>query len=154
MIRNATESDYDYIITRLDEWWGGRNMSAMLPRLFFQHFQNSSFIYEIENKIAGFLIGFESQSVEGQGYVHFVGVDPQLRKQHIASKLYSSFFDFCKASGIKTVKCITSPINKTSIAFHQKLGFRATMYDVHGDPIPIGDYDAPGEPRVVFSKSL
>lgn len=37
-VRNVQPSDYPAIISVLDEWWGGRKMSDMLPRLFFEHF--------------------------------------------------------------------------------------------------------------------
>lgn len=154
MIRNAVEDDHEYIIARLNHWWGGRDMSAMLPRLFFQHFNNSSFVFEESDKIMGFLIGFKSQSLEQLGYVHFVGVDPTQRHKHIATALYQAFFDFCKSNHVTKVKCITSPINTASIAFHHRLGFKASSYDVHGNPIPVENYDSPGEARVTFVKNL
>ena len=37
-IRNLSPSDYDAIIRVVDDWWGGRRMASMLPRLFFEHF--------------------------------------------------------------------------------------------------------------------
>ena len=33
-IRNAEPSDYPPIISVINEWWGGRNMADMLPKLF------------------------------------------------------------------------------------------------------------------------
>jgi len=57
-IRFVTGSDYFVISPLLNEWWGGRNMSDMLPKLFFDHFTNTSFIAENNGKIIGFLIGF------------------------------------------------------------------------------------------------
>ena len=40
-IRQIKESDYEAIISVLDEWWGGRQMAAMLLRLFFKHFSET-----------------------------------------------------------------------------------------------------------------
>ena len=37
-IRNAEPSDYPPIISVINEWWGGRNMADILPKLFFVHF--------------------------------------------------------------------------------------------------------------------
>src|SRR5262249_25510533 len=34
-IRHAEPSDYGRVITVIDEWWGGRRMAPMLPKLFF-----------------------------------------------------------------------------------------------------------------------
>jgi hypothetical protein len=61
-IRIVRTSDYERIISVLDEWWGGRRMNDMLPKLFFVHFCETSFIAESDEKIIGFLIGFLSQS--------------------------------------------------------------------------------------------
>ncbi len=43
-------SDYEPILSVLNDWWGGRNMSDMLPKLFFVHFRETSFVAESEGK--------------------------------------------------------------------------------------------------------
>jgi len=95
-IRTVNSSDYHVIFPVINDWWGGRQMSDMLPKLFFDHFQNTSFIAEIDGKIVGFLIGFLSQSRNDEAYIHFVGVHPEYRKQNIARKLYNQFFRVVK----------------------------------------------------------
>jgi hypothetical protein len=47
-IRHISPTDYNSIISVLDEWWGGRPMSTMLPKLFFTHFcdQYSGHLFE------------------------------------------------------------------------------------------------------------
>ena len=42
-IRPLRPSDHDPVIAVIDEWWGGRPMAHMLPRLFFDHFTDTSF---------------------------------------------------------------------------------------------------------------
>lgn len=152
--RNIDESDYEYVIERLNSWWGGRNMADKLPRLFFTYFKDSSFICIDDGKIVGFLVGFVSDAVKDTGYVHFVGVDPECRRSNIAKTLYSKFFLYCKGKGVSSVKCVTSPVNQVSIAFHQRLGFKASHYDSQGNPVPVLNYDGPGEHRVVFKLQL
>ncbi|RLP52833.1 MAG: GNAT family N-acetyltransferase [Ketobacter sp.] len=152
--RNVSEDDYDYVIERLNSWWGGRNMADMLPRLFFTYFQTSSFLCAIDGKVVGFIVGFLSDSVRDTGYVHFVGVDPECRMQGVGKELYSKFSEFCAVNGVKIVKCVTSPQNTDSITFHHRLGFKASGYDSKGHPIPILNYDGPGEDRVLFSIQL
>ena len=56
-IRNLSPSDYDAIIGVVDDWWGGRRMASMLPRLFFEHFTDTSFAAEAHGSLAGFLVG-------------------------------------------------------------------------------------------------
>jgi ribosomal protein S18 acetylase RimI-like enzyme len=154
-VRNVRESDYSYIITRINEWWGGRQMSDMLPRLFFSHFQNTSFIIEDQNRIIAFVIGFISQTHPKEAYIHFVGVHPDERKKGYAKKLYNHFFETVKQRGCSIVKCVTSPVNKASIAYHTKLGFDILKSDVQIEEISVQkDYDGPGQDRVVFQKTL
>jgi hypothetical protein len=72
IIRHANESDYVSVIHVINDWWGGRQMADMLPKLFFQHFQTSSFIAEQDNEMIGFLVGFLSQTYPDEAYIHFV----------------------------------------------------------------------------------
>lgn len=159
VFKNISESDYPHIIPMVNEWWGGRNMSPMLPRLFFQHFQDTSFVTTTvgeKPRIVGFLVGFVSQTNPDVGYIHFVGVDPGYRKSGIGEALYSHFFDEVRRRGCHKVSCVTSPVNKTSIAFHQRMGFSIQPGDSsseEGIPMTL-DYDGPGEPRVKFTKRI
>ncbi|RLT97023.1 MAG: GNAT family N-acetyltransferase [Ketobacter sp.] len=139
---------------RLNAWWGGRAMTDMLPRLFFTYFHHSSFVCLDGTRIVGFLVGFLPESSPDTGYVHFVGVDPDYRRSTIARSMYEHFFRHCRQRGVSRVKCVTSPTNLTSIAFHQRLGFRASAYDGEGQPIAALDYDGPGQHRVLFTRAL
>ncbi|MET3690006.1 ribosomal protein S18 acetylase RimI-like enzyme [Priestia megaterium] len=122
-IRSVEGADYYVISPLINAWWNGRQMSDMLPKLFFDHFQNTSFIAEEKGEIIGFLIGFLSQSHMNEAYIHFVGVHPEYRGKKIGKQLYSHFFDAIKQNGRNTVRCVTSPVNKASIAYHTKMGF-------------------------------
>ena len=75
-IRQARPSDYLTVISVIDNWWGGRQMAGMLPRLFFDHFTDTCFAAERDGELAGFLVGFESQSRPAEAYIHFVGIHP------------------------------------------------------------------------------
>ena len=61
-IRHAEPGDYARVIAVVDEWWGGRELAAMLPKLFFIHFRDTSFVAEEDGGLAGFLCGFRSQT--------------------------------------------------------------------------------------------
>ena len=69
-IRQLSTVDYPFVISVIDQWWGGRQMADKLPRLFFEHFTDTSFAAERDGKLAGFLAGFISQSRPGEAYVH------------------------------------------------------------------------------------
>ncbi|MGC9933465.1 GNAT family N-acetyltransferase [Priestia aryabhattai] len=122
-VRLVKGSDYYVISPLINDWWNGRQMSDLLPKLFFDHFKNTSFIVEQEGKIIGFLIGFLSQSYSNEAYIHFVGVHPEHRGKGVGKQLYNQFFDVIKQNGRNIVRCVTSPVNKASIAYHTKMGF-------------------------------
>ena len=76
-ISGLQESDFPHISTNLDKWWGGRNMVPMLPRLWFQDFQSTSFVIRGDDfQPIAFLVGYISQTDKSKAYVHFIGVDP------------------------------------------------------------------------------
>ncbi len=76
IISRLRSSDHGSVIAVIDAWWGGRPMPDMLPRLFFEHFTDTSFAAERDGKLAGFLVGFVSQSRPGEAYIHFAGLRP------------------------------------------------------------------------------
>ncbi|MCX5837494.1 MAG: GNAT family N-acetyltransferase [Deltaproteobacteria bacterium] len=155
LIRHAEPSDYQPIITVLNDWWGGRRMSDMLPKLFFVHFQPTSFVAEHNGRIVGFVIGFVSQTFPEEAYIHFVGVHPEFRKTGLARALYERLFAAARKLGCRTVRCVTSPANKGSISFHRRMGFSAKDSEKIVDGIPVVEgYDGKGEDRVLFSKFL
>ena len=123
VIRNAEPSDYERISPLLDDWWGGRQMRALLPRLFFEHFRETSFVAEDGREVVAFLNGFLSQTFPEEAYIHFVGVRPDRRGDGLATALYKRFFDVARAHGRTLVRCVTSSVNEGSIAFHRALGF-------------------------------
>ena len=146
-IRHAEPADYGRVIGRVNLWWGGRDMAPILPRLFFVHFEGTSYVVDDdEGQLAGFLIGFLSQTDPSEAYVHFVGVAPDRRGRGLGRQLYERFFAEATAHGRTLVRCVTSPTNEQSVAFHKALGFELERI-AH-------DYDGPGEDRVLFVKRL
>lgn len=154
-IRAVRTSDYTSVISVLNDWWGGRNMSDMLPKLFFVHFQQTSFIAELDGEMIAFLIGFVSQTNPNEAYIHFIGVHPNHRKTGVAKRLYETFFDTVRKYGCDTVRCVTSPVNATSVAFHTRMGFEIEEGDGELDGVPVHtNYDGRGESRVLFVTSI
>ena len=162
-IRHPTADDHPRVLAVMDEWWndlGGKEGSVqralLLPRLFFQHFSDSSYLVErSEGALVAFLVGFVSPAQPDVAYIHFVGVDPSIRRTGIAASLYQRFFDMAVGRGARLARCITSPANTTSIAFHTGLGFVVDPSDTAIGGVPVQrDYDGPGLDRVTFTRRL
>lgn len=154
-LRNLRASDYHPIIRVANDWWGGRPIADILLRVFFEHFQPTSFVLEQDGAIVGFLIGFLSQTTRGQAYIHAVGIDPQRRGQGLGRQLYEHFFAVARHLGCTEVLCITSPVNKGSIAFHTQMGFEMLPGDAYLDGVPVTtNYDAHGGARVLFRRRV
>lgn len=143
--RTATPSDYDAIAAVVDDWWG-RPVAASLPRLFLDHFWDTSRVAEDEQGLAGFLVAFLSPAQSDTAYIHFVGVRPDLRGTGLARTFYEDLAHDARQRGARTLMAITSPGNAASIAFHARLGFVVSA--------PVAAYNGPDRPMVTFRRGL
>jgi len=108
-----------------------------------------------ENELIAFLIGFLSQSQANEGYIHFVGVHPEYRGLGLGTYLYHRFFQLCKKNNRAIVRACTSPVNKGSIEFHIKMGFQIEPGNGQQFNVTVTlDYNSPGDPKVLFVKTL
>jgi ribosomal protein S18 acetylase RimI-like enzyme len=154
-VRNSCPADHQRIIAVMRDWWGGRDLARMLPKLFLIHFCDTSFIIEKEEELIAFLIGFLSPSRAREGYIHFAGVHPNYRGIGLGEFLYHRFFNICKGNHRDTIRACTSPVNKASIEFHKKVGFRILKGNGEMDGIPVTlDYNGPDDPKVLFEINI
>ncbi len=154
-IRNCQPTDHSRITAVMKPWWNGRDLVHMLPKLFLIHFCDTSFIIEKERELVAFLVGFLSQSIKTEGYIHFSGVHPDFQGQNIGTVLYNQFFKICRDNQRNIVRACTSPVNTGSIAYHTKIGFEIEDGDsvINGYPVTL-DYNRPDDPKVLFKKVL
>ena len=153
-VRPMEARDYDRLIGPIDDWFG-RRVHDKLPRLFVEHFRDTSIVIEDQGLLVGFLFGFPSPCELDEAYIHFVGVHPGHRRSGIARSMYERFFGLVVAQGRTTVRCITTPLNRASIAFHTALDFEIQPGDgmVEGTPVHL-NHDGPGEHRVCFARTI
>lgn len=156
--RRPGAADHARVVRVIPSWWdlpGTANLGLLLPRLFFQHFADTSTIVEDEGgELAAFLVGFRSSSQPDAAYIHFVGIRPDLRASGLARTLYERFFDAMRASGCRRVDAITGPGNVGSQRFHRAMGFELTGDSEIEGVLARRDHDGPGEHRVGFTRPL
>ena len=143
-IRGLTKVDYDYIISVLDQWWGGPAGRRADP-MFFYEFGEHALVAELDGQVIGFLLGVMVPAPSATGYVHLVGIHPDHRRRAVGKRLYSQFTERCRAAGMKRLKSLASAGHEGPAAFHESMGFESTE---------VPDYAGPGRSRVVFVKEL
>jgi L-amino acid N-acyltransferase YncA len=156
--RRPVEADHPVLVGQVDDWWGGRKMHELLPRLWFQHFTGTSWVAEdADGRLVGFLVGFVSPDRPDEAYIHMVGTSPNHRRAGLGRTLYDRFFDDMRGLGIRRVKAVTWPGNQVSVRFHRAMGFVPAdgpgTQNLYGTPA-YPDYDADGDDRVAFSREL
>ena len=156
--RRPVEADHAVIVSQVDDWWGGRRLHDILPRLWFQHFTGTSWVVEDEGgRVVGFLVGFISPDRPDEAYIHMVGTSPNHRGAGLGRALYERFFADVKVRGARRVSAITWPGNRVSVGFHRAMGFEPSTgpgtQNLYGTPA-YPDYDAEGGDRAVFSREL
>jgi len=156
--RRPTEADHATIVEQVDDWWGGRRLHDILPRLWFQHFTGTSWVVEdATGRLVGFLVGFISPDRPDEAYIHMVGTSPNHRRSGLGRALYERFYEDAQAGGARRVTAITWPGNRVSVGFHRAMGFEpaagAGTQNLYGTPA-YPDYDSEGGDRVVFSREL
>ena len=129
-MRAATRADMDRVREVQPEWWGGRDLTPLLQSLFLENFSTTSLIIDNEGgSLAAFLIGFPSLDDPKAAYVHFVGVAPDRRGSGLGRRLHDTFAKNMAERGAGTVRCVTSPVNAASVAFHRHIGFTIESQD-------------------------
>ncbi len=143
-IRGITKSDFDYVVSVLDRWWGGPSSERAHP-VFFYELGEHALIAEEDGEVVGFLLGFVTEQSPRVAYIHLVGIHPDQRRLGVGKDLYTRFTERARAAGAASMKAITTVGNEGSVRFHEALGFAARE-----EP----DYAGRGRSRVVFMKDL
>lgn len=156
--RRPTPTDHRFLVGVVDEWWGGRRLHQLLPRLWLEHFAGTSWVIEDDQaRILAFLVGFVSPDHPDQAYVHMVATSPNHRRSGLGRALYERFFEDVRARGVRRVTALSWPGSRVSVGFHRALGFQIDdgpgTQRLYGTPA-YPDHDAEGEDRVVFSREI
>jgi ribosomal protein S18 acetylase RimI-like enzyme len=155
VFRRPIPDDWERVVALMPAWWDGRDLRALLPRIFFEHFRSTSLLVEHEDQLVGFFVGFLCPDHDDEAYIHFVGIDPAWRRVGLARDLYRRFFALARANGRSVVRAVTAPVNTGSIAFHTALGFSLLPGDDEVGGVPVTtDHGPHGDHLVHFQLFL
>jgi GNAT superfamily N-acetyltransferase len=143
-IRGLTKDDFDYIISVLDQWWGGPGGRRVDP-MFFYEFGEHALVAEQDGQVIGFLLGVLVPGPAATGFIHLVGIHPDHRRRGVGKALYEQFTKRCRAAGMKRIKSTSVVGHEGSLRFHEAMGFVSEE---------VSDYAGPGRSRLVFTKAL
>jgi GNAT superfamily N-acetyltransferase len=140
-----TPEDLVTILREHARFWGERDIRHLHQALFVRELGDTALVTRNgDGEIVGYLFGFVAP-VSRAGYVHLVATRDDVRGQGVGRLLYERFERLARERGAVGLKAITTPGNRGSIAFHERMGFRSTLVD---------DYSGPGQDRVVFWRDL
>jgi GNAT superfamily N-acetyltransferase len=154
-IRHLSPADYPLVISVIDQWWGGRPGGRQASAAIFRALHRHQFRGRTRRQ-AGWFPGRVHLPVPAdEAYIHFVGVAPAERGSGLGRLLYEAFFRAAEARGCILIRAVTSPVNRGSVAFHQRMGFQLEPGDTEAGGIPVSSgYDGPGNDRVRFLRIL
>lgn len=164
-LRRPTEADYRVIAAVVDDWWDGKVLQGLLPRVWFRHFADTSWIAKIADPrhqadvptIAGFLIGFVSPADSAIGVIQALGVDPRRRRIGVGKALVEAFATDASTAGATVLETLIWPGNRRSLPFLAALGFGVDpdpgARPIYGIPA-IEGYDFGTEDRARFTRGV
>ncbi|MBL8603068.1 MAG: GNAT family N-acetyltransferase [Myxococcales bacterium] len=142
--RGITQADFHQIVSVIDYWWGGPT-SALAHPMFFHEYGHHALIVEESERMVGFLLGFVTDRAPRVGYIHLVGIDPEVRRRGVGRRLYEQFARQARVEGAVALKAITTPGNQGSLDFHKANGYTVDFVE---------DYAGPGRARYVFTRAI
>ncbi|MEU3338496.1 N-acetyltransferase family protein [Streptomyces sp. NPDC002144] len=143
VITPARITDIRQVLADHARYWGGRDLRALHLLPLVHEFGETCLVARSDEGVLGYLIGFVTPA--GTGYVHLVATREDARGAGLGRALYDAFAEAAGRQGAVRLKAITSVGNEGSIAFHRSLGFGVRVEE---------EYNGPGQPRVVFTRSL
>ena len=142
-IVSADVDDLHQVLEDHARYWGERDLRALHQPVLVREFGATCLVARAEEVAADAVLGFVTP--DHTGYVHLIATRDDSRGTGVGRRLHTHFAELARGQGAVRLKAITSVTNEGSIAFHRTLGFDARVVE---------DYDGPGRPMVVFTRSL
>ncbi|GAB6088743.1 N-acetyltransferase family protein [Spirochaeta dissipatitropha] len=95
---------------------------------------NNFFVAEAENRIVGFAIGSvieKARSAWTYGHLVWMGVDPDISRQGIATLLFETFVEAMREQGVRMLLVDTQANNNPALAFFKRQGFSNPIEHVY-----------------------
>lgn len=136
-VRGPVEEFQREVLMLLPEFWDGRDVQHLHHPVWFRQFGSGA---QAARSKDGALCAYLLACVTSElAYVHVVATLPEARGTSLARRMYKNVLHAASQAGCPTVEAVTTLENTGSIAFHERLGFTASL---------VPDYAGPGQDRV------
>lgn len=154
--RRPTEADHRRLVDVVDDWFGGRRIRNEFARLWFRDFSSTSWLVETAaGEIAGFVIGYLAPDEPSTAVVHFLAVNPNLRRRGIGRALLARFEADVRERGARQLVAVVRPDEPIAVRFLRALGFEPDAGPgtqlLYGTPA-YPDYEREGEDRAILRR--
>ncbi|MHA1229904.1 MAG: GNAT family N-acetyltransferase [Candidatus Helarchaeota archaeon] len=95
-------------------------------------FSNTFFVYEENDTVIGYIVGFPNTAKLGEFWIYQVGVIDKYRGKGIGSKLFKALFDQVKSEKYERIRSHYIFENKVSANLHKKFGMEICGQDNRG----------------------
>ncbi|MES0491546.1 MAG: GNAT family N-acetyltransferase [Leptospirales bacterium] len=159
-ITQLQQTDYNIILENIEDYWEVdeekiKKIKILHHPIFLYQFVNTCFVIKKKFNVIAYLFGFFSQKETDAAYIHMIATHKNQRNNGYAKKLFSHFENISRENKKTCIKAITSPSNKESINFHQKIGMLPQKSDTVENGICIQkDYSGLGNHMVLISKKI
>ena len=97
---------------------------------FARCFRSTFFVYEENDLIKGYVVGFPNIDVKGEYWLYQICVHSELRSKKIGSKLIVPFIEEIKKKGNNSIKSHANTQHSANL--HEKYGFKTYETDESG----------------------
>ncbi|MHA1377480.1 MAG: GNAT family N-acetyltransferase [Candidatus Helarchaeota archaeon] len=131
IIRNANHEDVQAITELAQNCAPNLRPSVFGTYEYFTYcFRSTFFVFEEDNEIKGFIVGFPNIDVKGEYWLYQICVHSSIRSKNVGSKIIVPFIEKIKEMGYTHIKSHAN--NQHSKNLHEKFGFKEYDQDQSG----------------------
>lgn len=145
-VREITEADYSRVCLLEQGQTGTRYQAAVFVRQAMTLWPRLFLVADVDNQIAGYLIGSISYDNSSSGWILRLRVDTAFQRMGVATMLMEKIENSMKKDGISQILLSCSPVNHGALALYH----RQQYSDVRVKTA----YFGPGEDRLILRKIL
>lgn len=122
---------------------------------YYKFFNNTCYVYVVDDKVVGFLIAYINQKNTCQIYIQDMGVRKKYRRNGFATELLQKLFKFAESNDITSIVLTSEKENESAMKLWEKTGFEnipdEDTYEKNGIHLI---NKGPGMDRTLFTKKL